>query len=136
MERRTFSKDESPRKKRVQQPRSKPGVAELLSWSNKSLAQISDIVNASYLSANNKSNLRQLTKNEVRNLEQLKVEVFTNIKPLSDITNNDVLKAISSKSRIPQDFSKVMIEQNINLNDMTLEQFRTNVIGLFIEQIV
>ena len=131
-----FKRDELPRKKRVEQPKSKPGVAELLSWSNDAWSTISSIVNTSYLNANNKSNLRQLTKSEVRNLEHLKVEVFTNVTPLSNITNSDVFKAISDKSRIPQEFSKAMATQNINLNDMTLEQFRTNVIGLFIEQIV
>ena len=60
--------------RRVEKPKSKPGVAELLQWSPAALADISECVITGYLKSKNKNNLRQLTK-VVQVLEGLKAGI-------------------------------------------------------------
>ena len=50
-----FSVDTEPRKQRVETPKSKPGVAELIMWSNESFETVSTIITDAYLEMNNKS---------------------------------------------------------------------------------
>ncbi len=129
-----FKKDELPRKKRVEKPKSKPGVAELLQWSNAALADISECVNNAYLKSKNKNNLRQLTKAEFKSVESLKVQVFANTNAFDEIDDNYIYDKLTSATSVPSGFAKAMKDQNINIDDMTLDQYRTGVVGVFVEQ--
>ena len=70
-----FSKDEEPRKKRVEKPKSKPGIAELITWVNDSFDKISEITTAAYLGVLNKKNMRGLAKSQSEELEPVEYMV-------------------------------------------------------------
>jgi hypothetical protein len=55
-----LSKDSGPRKQRVANPKSTPGVAELLVWTEAAWDNISEVLNDAVLNCNKKKNLRQL----------------------------------------------------------------------------
>tara|TARA_Y100000385_G_scaffold251545_1_gene274342 strand:+ start:8712 stop:10727 length:2016 start_codon:yes stop_codon:yes gene_type:complete len=131
-----FKKDEGPRKKRVETPKSKPGLAELFIWANKSFSQISDTINQAYLQSNDKKTLRQLTKSEVSSLETIKVDIFTNLLPLEDVTDNLIREHISTKKTMSSEFSHMMKTSNVSIEDMTLEDFRSSVIALYVEKLI
>jgi len=126
--------DEGPRKQRIAKPKSTPGVAELLVWSEESLDKISDIVNSAYLNSLNKKNLRQLTKSEFKNLETIKIDIFTNLDAFQP-TNEAVIHSIlKSNQRIPKLFSDKLREKNISLNTMPIETFRKHVVAIFVAE--
>jgi len=129
-----LSNDTGPRKQRVANPRSKPGVAELVVWSETSWEQLSDILTNAYLKSNNKKNLRQLTKAEVNNLEQLKVDVLTNLPLLEEVNEQVIAQLLSANSKTPIDFAKLLKNNNIVLEDMPIDTYRRSVLGLYIEQ--
>ena len=41
---------------------------------------------------------------------------------------------LTSETSVPSGFAKAMKDQNINIDDMTLDQYRTGVVGVFVEQ--
>ncbi|NDB60276.1 hypothetical protein EB001_17755, partial [bacterium] len=108
-----LQKDTQPRKQRIDKPRSKPGVAELVVWAEGAWDDISDILNDAFLNHTSKKNLRQLTKAEINDLEQLKLDVFTNIQPMSDVSIEAVYKLLSSKAQTPASFQSLLINNNI-----------------------
>ena len=128
-----FSNDKDPRKKRVDKPKSKPGLADLISWSQSSFVQISDIVNSAFLSVKKKRNLRQLTKADVADLESLKVDILTNLTPLSEVTAEVVHAHLVSGSRSPRDFRDSLLERGVNTNSMNIETYRQHVIGSYVD---
>ncbi len=128
-----FSGDKEPRKKRVDKPKSKPGVAEMVVWTSEAFAKISEVVNEAFLKTHNKKNLRQLTKADVSSLEQLKVDIFTSVPLLDTVTAGSIYKSLSSGQRAPSDFTSEMSKRNINTDAMNIESYRQNVIGLYIE---
>ena len=97
-----FKQDEGPRKKRVETPKSKPGLATIVVNAEKTWSHISDTITNCYLSSAGKKNLRQLTKAEFKNLEQLKLDVFSNIDVSDDITDNIIYELLSNKTRASQ----------------------------------
>lgn len=129
-----LSNDTAPRKQRIANPKSKPGVAELVVWSETSWEKLSDILTNAYLKSNNKKNLRQLTKAEVNNLEQLKVDVLTNLPLLEEVNEHSIAQLLSANSKTPKEFSKLLKNNNIVLEDMTIDTYRRSVLGLYIEQ--
>ncbi|MQF98251.1 MAG: hypothetical protein FI729_01800 [SAR202 cluster bacterium] len=128
-----FSTDKDPRKKRVDKPRSKPGLAELIAWSQNSLGEISDIVNEAFLSVKGKKNLRQLTKSDVAELENLKLDVLTNSDVNSEITPDIVYQSMASNLRMPQDFKELLEISGVNTDNMSIDSYRQHVIGVFVE---
>lgn len=128
------STDQNPRKQRVAKPRSQPGVAELFVWAESAWDNISEILNNAYLQSKEKKNLRQLTKAEASELEQLKVSVLTNLPLFSDINTENILNILNANKSTPLDFAKAIEEKNININSMTMENYRRNILGLFIEK--
>ena len=130
------TQDNGPRKKRVDTIKSNPGVAELLLWSDKSWDLISDVITTAYIKCNDKKNLRQLTKSQIKELENLKIDVFTNIDLLKKIDNNDIIKILKSGKRANASFLKLMESKNINIDNMTIDDYRTSVVGLFIETVL
>ena len=131
-----FKKDEEPRKKRVEKPKSKPGVAELITWVNDSFDKISEITTAAYLGVLNKKNMRGLAKSQFEELEQLKLHVLTNIKPLSEVTTTEIQKVIGSTKKMPKAFSDSMKTSNISLSNLNTESFRRQAISCYIQYIL
>ena len=129
-----LKQDEGPRKQRVEQPRSKPGVAELFVWAENAWEKTSDIVSNAFISSLGKKNLRQLTKANVKNLEQLKLDVFTNIPTLSCVDTKSIANLLNENSKTPKSFSKELIDRNINFEDMTIDTYRKHIVALYIEQ--
>ena len=127
-------KDTGPRKQRDVKPRSKPGVAELLLWSEAAFEEASEIVKTAYLQSNNKKNLRQLNKTEAGQLEQLKLDVFTNLPTLEKVTAQAVGSILASGKKTPAEFTHTLAEKGISPDSMTIDNYRRGVIGTFIEQ--
>ena len=128
-----FKKDEGPRKRRVDKPKSTPGVAELLVWSEDAWNKVSSVITSAYLNSNNKKNLRQLTKSQVRDLEQLKLDVFTNLDAGCNVTDDIIYTKLKSGSRIPDSLKNHLDDNNINPDTMSIESYRKYAVGLFIE---
>lgn len=129
-----LSNDTGPRKQRVAKPRSTPGVAELIMWSENAWDNISNILNEAYLKSNSKKNLRQLTKSQVADLEQLKLDVFTNVPTMSDITPDNITQILFSNAKADKAFKETLKLKGITLEDMTMENYRRGVVGVYIEQ--
>lgn len=128
-----LKQDTNVRKKRVDKPRSKPGVAELLVWSENTMSTISSLIVEPYLNSLNKSNLRQLTKSECKQLENIKLDIFTNINPLSSVSNEDIVSLLKANSKTPQDFKKILKTSGISLDKLSLEEYKNSVLGKYIE---
>jgi len=124
-----LSKDEGPRKQRVAKPRSTPGVAELFVWSDKAWSFVSSTLTDAYLSVNKKENLRQLTKSQQNNLEKLKLDVFTNLEPMEDVTSDKIYSMLNSSVKAPKEFDDCFK----NSTDMTIETYRKYIVGLYVE---
>ncbi len=130
-----FKKDDGPRKKRVETPKSSPGLAELFPWASKSFSEISNTINKAYLSSQDKKTLRQLTKSEVNILEKIKIDIFTNLEPMETVSAALVKEKASSGLLAPKSFLQKMNNLGINLDDMTLEEYRNSTVALFVEEI-
>jgi len=128
-----LKQDTNIRKKRVDKPRSKPGVAELLVWSENTMSAISSLIVEPYLNGLNKSNLRQLTKSECKQLENIKLDIFTNINPLSSVSNEDIVSLLKANLKTPQDFKKILKTSGISLDKLSLEEYKNSVLGKYIE---
>lgn len=129
-----LSQDTQPRKQRVDKPKSKPGVAELLVWAEASWDSISEIINNAFLNCHSKKNLRQLTKSEASSLEQLKVDVLTNLPLMQTVTAENIHNILRDKKTTPKEFMSLLEARNISTESMTIDNYRRNIIGLFIEQ--
>jgi hypothetical protein len=128
------SQDTNVRKQRVANPKSKPGVAELVVWAEDSWDNISNTLNNAFLGFKNKKNLRQLTKAEVNDLERLKIDVLTNIDMLSIVNEDSIQKVLSSNKKTPQEFINLLNSKGISLDNMNIDKYRRNIIGLYIEK--
>lgn len=129
-----LSKDSTTRKPRTETPRSKPGVAELIVWTETAWDSISDILTNAFLKSSQKKNLRQLTKAEVSTLEQLKIDILTNLPAMADVNENTITELLFANCKTPLTFSNALKSQNISLDEMTIDAYRKNVIGIYIEQ--
>jgi len=127
-----FKQDEGPRKKRVETPKSKPGVAEMFIWTSDTLDKVSEISNA-YLGVKGKSNMRQLTKAESKELEDLKLSVLTNLEPMQDVNIAEIHKVLSSNKPTPLEFRKVLASKNVSVEKMTIETYKKHIISLYVD---
>jgi len=127
-------KDEGPRKQRIAKPKSTPGVAELVMWSEAAWSDMSEIVNKAFLGINGKKSLRQLSKAQAQQLEALKLDVFTNLEVLTAVTDKTVGTILASQKKTPEHFSKALAEKNISVDTMSVDNYRRGVIGTYIEQ--
>ena len=128
-----FTPDEGPRKKRVETPKSTPGLADMIVWANDAFENISSTLNKAFLGANNKKNLRQLTKAEVCNLETLKIQVLSNLDPMSTPDENSILKALSLKAKIPTTLKEKLLSEKISASEMPINTYKKKIIGAFVE---
>jgi hypothetical protein len=109
-------------------------VAERVVWTEDSWNTISSILNDAYLSDKNKKNLRQLTKAEAFELETLKLDVLTNLNTFSNVNKSTIKDILIANKSIPKDFRDELNSRGITLDNMSLEKYRKNAIGLFIER--
>ena len=128
-----FKKDDGPRKKRTEKPKSQPGLAQTIVWAENAWNTVSDTINDAFLHSHEKKNLRQLTKSQVKDLEQLKLDVFTNLDLQSKVDCNTVFASLQSKQKTPPDFKEMLVSSNVDIDNMSIDEYRKNVIGLFIE---
>lgn len=128
-----FSKDEEPRKKRVDTPKSKPGLADVVVWASQSFDEISTTVNKAFLGINNKSNMRQLTKDQVSELEVLKLHVLTNLEVMKTATAQSIAEVVSSNKKMPLKFKNLVTKNKISPSTMTMENYKRHVVGSYIE---
>ncbi len=125
--------DEGPRKKRVDTPKSKPGVAEFLVWTENSYDKISSIANKGYLAVKDKSTMRELTRLEAAELESLKLDVLSNIEPMSDFNEKDVTSVIGSAKKMPKTLSEKLKKEKINIVDMNMVAYKRHAVSSYIE---
>jgi hypothetical protein len=125
--------DEGPRKKRVETPKSKPGVAELIVWANEKYETISNLVNKAYLSSTNKKNMRQLTRAEVKDIETVKLDVLSNVEFMGSCSSEEIVDCLNNKKRLPLKLKNSLQSQNINPESMNLEDYKRRAISAFIE---
>lgn len=128
-----LKQDTNVRKKRVDKPKSKPGVAELLVWSETAWENISNTINDSFLDIKQKKNLRQLTKSEISEIENIKLDVLTNIPIMSNINEKAIHKVLASNSKTPQEFRDILKYNSVDIDNMRMETYRKNVLGLYVE---
>jgi len=126
-----FKKDEGPRKKRVETPKSKPGLADMIVWASSTFDSLS-VLSKAYLGTRGKSNMRQLTKTEASELEGLKIDVLTKLDPLSQVDNESIFKALSQKSS-NKGFKTCLKTNQISLDSMTMDGYKKAVVGAFVE---
>ena len=128
-----FSSDTEPRQQRSTKPKSKPGVAEMLVWADATWSNISEILTNAYLQSNSKKNVRQLTKAQFNDLENLKLDVFTNVELLQNVSNNDIYNLLLANKKMPKEFANLLSQHDININDTSIDKYRKYIIGLYIE---
>ena len=124
-------KDTTKRKKRVDTPKSKPGVAELVSWSMNTYDSL-DSVAKGYLHIKGKKNRRQLTKAEVQELTDIKFRVLSTIPIMSKVDDKAIHKALSSNSPLPDELRSDIQTEGISLENTPMDQYESAVIGLYV----
>jgi hypothetical protein len=128
-----FKKDDGPRKKRVETPKNKPGVAELIVWSEQAWEKTSNVISQSYLKSKGLKNLRQLTKSDSTDIEKLKLDVFTNLPVMEEVNQDVILNVVKSGKRTPNSFKKALSELSLSPEDTPIDLYRKSIIGLFVE---
>jgi hypothetical protein len=128
-----FSIDTKPRKQRTEKPRSKPGLADLIVWAQDSFSTISDTVTEAFLKMNNKKNLRQITKSESFDLEKIKLDVLTSVEPMENVTADVIFSTLSDGDIAPEEFIKLLAQNDINITSMTIDCYRQKAISAYVE---
>lgn len=121
-----FKQDDEPRKKRVDTPRSTPGVADLIDWSWATFDKLQTI-NKAYLGVKGKSNMRQLNKDEVAELEHVRLSTFLALKPMAEVTEHSIHEAMCKNMEIPDKYKHV---RNTSLN---IDGYKRRVIALYVD---
>ncbi|NBR24664.1 MAG: hypothetical protein EBU08_13025 [Micrococcales bacterium] len=129
------SQDSNPRKQRIAKPKSTPGIAELMVWSEESWDYISENLTDAFLNTLGKKNSRQLTKAEVVDLEQLKLDIFTNIEPMTDVNAEIIRNLLVAQKKTPNNFKELLISKGISLDSMSMEKYRRNTVGTYVEYV-
>ena len=127
-----FKIDEEPRKQRVDTPKSQPGLAEMFIWASNTFDSLS-CVSKAYLGTKEKTNMRQLTKAEAIELESIKIDVLLNLEPLSDVDDKSIFNALSITNKSSASFKRQLKNQKISPSNMTMENYKKSVIGMFVE---
>ena len=82
---------------------------------------------------NGKSNLRQITKAEVHDLEKMKLDVLYNLEIMSSVDESSVMKILASQKSISKEFKSLLASKNVTLDEMSISDFRSNAVSLFVE---
>jgi hypothetical protein len=124
--------DTNKRKKRVDTPRNKPGVAELAAWTIRAYDSLEGI-SKGYLELKGKKNRRQLNKAEVQELTDIKFRVLSSLPILSDIDNGAIHRALASNTPAPTVITEAIKELRISLENTPMDEYESTVIGLYID---
>lgn len=103
-------------------------------WAETAWDSISDILTNAFLKSSQKKNLRQLTKAEVSTLEQLKIDILTNLPIMCEVNESVITHLLFANCKTPSSFSSALKSNNISLDEMTIDAYRKNVVGFYIEQ--
>ena len=77
--------------------------------------------------------MRQLTKAQVSELETLKLHVLTNLKFMQPVTAEDITKIVSSNKKMPENFKKPILKDNISPTEMPMEEYKKRIVGTYLE---
>lgn len=128
--------DEGPRKQRVETPKSTPGVAELILWSNNTYDNISENFNKAFLAINNKKNMRSLTKAQVADLEKVKLDMLLNLKPLAKVTEDDFKEILHANKKMPSTFRKHLENNKISTEYMSIDEYKRSAIASYVDYVL
>jgi hypothetical protein len=131
-----LKQDDGPRKKRVDTPRSKPGVAELVSWTSETFDVVSDTINKAYLAINAKKNLRQLTKDQICDLENLKVQTLASLEILKDVDETIVAEAINNIKNTPIELKNLLKTNKVSASELPINSYKKKLIGVYVEYLL
>jgi len=129
-----FKKDDGPRKKRVDTPKSAPGLAELVVWSDQAWNTVSKVISEAYLKTHGIKNLRQLTKSDTSTIERLKLDVFTNLELNEEVKPSTIIGLLKSNVSAPKSFKNLLKKNNVSLDEMPIDLYRKNVVGFFVSE--
>ena len=129
-------RDTKPRKKRVDTPKSTPGVASLFVWTQNAYEEISSSINEAYLQTKNKANMRQLTRGEVAELENIKLHALVNVQVFDELSIDKIKAAICSEKNIPNDFRKTIKANKINTFDLHIDDYKKKILALYVEYVL
>ncbi len=125
-------KDSGPRKQRVAKPKSKPGVAKVVTMAQIAYDKISNLLNNAILESSGKENLRQLTKAQLDDLENLKLIAFSNIDIANEITDESIVNSLK-KEVIPESFSALLKSYGISYSNMPINDYKKALVGVYVE---
>ena len=128
-----LKKDNGPRKKRVETPKSTPGLADMIVWASDAFESISKNLNQAFLSINSKTNMRQLTKSQVLDLETLKLDVLTNLPEMQPVTAQSITDIVSAGTRAPASFRNFVSTNQITPSHLPMDKYKKSVIGTYVE---
>ena len=77
--------------------------------------------------------MRQLTKSEASELEDLKIQVLSNLDPMSEVNEGSIFKALSCQTKVSADFKNKLKKSSISLESMTMDSYKKAVVGMFVE---
>jgi len=122
--------DEGPRKKRVDTPKSTPGLADLIVWATSAFDHTLLLVDG-YLANKSKSNMRQLTKSESQELEEFRLMALLNLPLMCELNNESLYRAISKEfTCLPEKFKKIKTTAS------SVDSYRKLVIASYVEMII
>lgn len=125
------SKDEGKRKKRVDTPKSKPGVAELVPWIMNTYDALDSIAKG-YLHVTGKKNRRQLTKAQSQELTDIKFRVLATIPLMSKVGEKTIHEALSSNTPLPLELRQDINREGISLENTPMDEYESAIIGLYV----
>ena len=123
--------DTNKRKKRVDTPKSKPGVAELSAWAFNTYHSLDDIANG-YLAYVGKKNKRQLTKAQVQEIADIKLRVLSNIPIMTKVNNQVIQKVLAANAPAPQVLLTQVENAGISLENNSMQEYDSSIVGLYI----
>jgi hypothetical protein len=126
--------DTRPRKKRTETPKSKPGLASIIITASKAFDFVSNSITSAYLGSRKVDDMRKLTKAQIAELESMKLDAFTNLDIYEEITMGDIKDSLLSGDNTPESILGVLKEEGINLNNMSVYEYKRAVVATVVEQ--
>jgi hypothetical protein len=127
--------DTNKRKKRVDTPKNKPGIAELASWTINTYEAL-DVISKGYLEFVGKKNKRQFTKAEVQEIADIKLRVLANLPPLSKVDQKLIHATLADNKPLPSSLKEMLSNSGISTENRALDDYESTVIGMFISYTV
>jgi len=125
--------DQSKRKKRVDTPRKKPGVAETVVWLQDAFDNISLITNNAFLHNCGKKNLRQLTKAQNSELENIKIDILCACPLMAKVDDSLVINLLRSGVSYSSEFNNLLNDRDISIEKMSVGDYKKCMLGCYLE---